>query len=66
MWLAVSLLVFASIWATGIIVFIFTGGLRTRNGPIVGLQRSPEEMETMVARVKERQVRYDRWLKRLR
>ena len=66
MWLALGLLVFVGVWATGIIVFTFTGGLRTRNGTIVGLQRSPEDMETMVARVQERQERYDRWLKRLR
>ena len=66
MWLALGLLAFTAIGPIVIIFFIFTGGLRTRNGPIIGLQRSPQELDEMVARVKVRQARYDRWLRKLR
>jgi hypothetical protein len=66
MWLAIGLFVFAGIWAISMAFLVLTGGLRTRNGPIIGFQRSPEKMDRMIARAKERQARYDRWRERLR
>ena len=43
---------------------ILNGGVNTRNG-FVGIKKTPEEMDVMIARVKKRQARYDRWRKNL-
>jgi hypothetical protein len=59
MWLAIFGVVLAVIWAGFFGTLLMTGGLRTRDGFIIGRQKTPEQLDAMVARVKERDRRGD-------
>jgi hypothetical protein len=60
MWLAIGFFVFAALWAGGVVYLIANGGVHTRNG-FIGIEKTPQEMDGMIARVKARQARYDKW-----
>jgi hypothetical protein len=64
MWLAVGFFVLAGIWLGALVYMFFNGGLNTKHG-FVGFAKKPQEMDAMIARVQERQARYDRWRKSL-
>ena len=60
MGLAIFCGVVVAVWVICFGYFLLTGGLRTKNGFIVGLQRSPKQLDDFVARVKAREARRTR------
>ena len=64
-WLVIGFFVLAAVWLGGMVFLILNGGVHTRNG-FVGIAKTPKQMAEMIARVKARQARYDRWRKSLK
>jgi hypothetical protein len=57
MWLTVFGIVVPGIWAVGFGALLLTGGLRTKHGFIIGRQRTPQQLDEMVARTRAREAR---------
>lgn len=57
MWLTIFAVMVAVAWAVGFATLLLTGGLRTKNGPIIGRQRTPQQLTDMVANARAREAR---------
>lgn len=59
-WVVIGFFVLAIIWLGFLVVLALNGGLNTKNG-FVGIEKTPHQMDAMIAKAKARQARYDRW-----
>ena len=59
--MGIGFVVLVIIWVGFFVALTFNGGLNSKNG-FVGVRKTPEEIAAMLAKVKARQARYDRWI----
>jgi len=59
-WVVIGFFVLAIMWLAFFVYLALNGGLNTKNG-FVGIEKTPDQMESMIAKAKARQDRYDRW-----
>jgi hypothetical protein len=55
----------AAFWVAVFLIMSMNGGVRMKDGSVVGRQQTQQEFDEKLRRIKEREARYEKWRKNL-